>query len=381
MRNVEVTLIGDESREPYDRPPLSKQLLSGDWTAGQATIATSHGLASNGITALLGARAAALTESGVTLADGRELPADAVVVATGSRALRLDDSGTGQVHHLRTLDDALALGQRLRACSGDVVIVGGGFVGAEVATAALKAGRQVRMVEADAGPARRAVGAELSDVLADHYRSAGVELFLGRRTRRIVREGPALAVVLDDGTRLPADDVVVGIGAAPNVEWLPGSHGDGIRCTTGGRALDLPGRTYALGDVAAWPDPWGECRRVEHWTGAVDQARVVAAAIAGTPIPPLPAPYFWSDQFGTKLQLTGWPAHRRSVARFADRAGRLTAIYLDDRRRPVAALTANAPATLARCRPLIARRATLDEIVDTARLTPAPGIALRSPNG
>lgn len=368
----EVVLVGEEAEEPYDRPPLSKQVLSGVWSRDHTRLSTVAQLRDAGVQTLLGARVTALTPAGIELAGRDELAADVVVIATGSQAREHPDAaGSPRIHRLRTLTDSTQLAARLTA-NNVLILVGGGFIGAEVATAALAKGLCVTMIEAEAAPCLRALGPTVAHALAQRYAAAGVQLVTGRWARHIRSQGAAddgVDVIMDDGSKLHADDVVVGIGTVPATAWLAGNHPSGIRCDTSGRALDLPATAFAVGDVAAWPDPWGEHRRVEHWTTATDHARVVAATIAGVPPPTMPPPYFWSDQFGIKLQFTGWRHRATTTIGTMDRAGRLAYLHLDADDRVVAALTVNAPGTLARCRPWIALHETAEKVIQTLGLT------------
>jgi NADPH-dependent 2,4-dienoyl-CoA reductase/sulfur reductase-like enzyme len=262
----------------------------------------------------------------VELADGASLHADAIVIATGLAARTLPGQPAG-VHTLRTLDDALALRSALER-AGSLLVIGGGFIGAEVASSAHTRGLAVTVLEALPVPAARALGEELGGLTGRLMAEAGVDLrtgvwidgFVGADTEADGRIGVALA----DGTRVVADAAVVGIGGVPRVGWLDGGPaGDGpaaggasapagncgLACGPTGRVEGLPG-VWAVGDVAAWPDPTrGDRHRHEHWTSAGDQAAVVARDILGEPPPPPRVPYFWSDQFGLKIQLLGRPEH------------------------------------------------------------------------
>jgi NADPH-dependent 2,4-dienoyl-CoA reductase/sulfur reductase-like enzyme len=303
-----ITVVGDEPHAPYDRPPLSKGFLTApDEPSPDPLVQDDEDL---GAAWRLGVRAVALDPATrtVTLDDGEPLVADAVVLATGARARRLP--GTARlagVHVLRTLDDACALRAQL-AAGGALVVVGGGFIGAEVASSARALGLDVSVVEALptplAGPLGTSMGAAVAGLHADH----GVHLRTGVGVNRLLGADRVEAVELADGTRLPADAVVVGIGAAPEVAWLASSGLDvegGVRtdatCATG-----APG-VVAVGDCGrAYDVHLGRHVRAEHWTHALQQPVTAAATLLGAPTPYTAVPYAWSEQYGLHVQLAGW---------------------------------------------------------------------------
>ncbi|ELP65094.1 NAD(P)/FAD-dependent oxidoreductase [Streptomyces turgidiscabies] len=314
-----LVLIGDEAHRPYDRPPLSKEFLAG--TLGEAEL----GLETDGEDLraewLLGTRAIGLdrTDRSVRLADGRNVRADGIVIATGAAARTLPGAdGLTGVHTLRTLDDARALRDEL-ALGGRLVVIGGGFIGAEVASTAYALGLDVTVIEAAptplAGPLGETMGAVVSGLHADH----GVRLLCGTGVKGLSGESRVEAVLLADGRSVPADIVVVGVGARPCVDWLAGSGvalENGVKCGADGRT-SLAG-VVAVGDCANWYDPRvGAHRRVEHWTGALERpAAAVATLLAGGAVEtgvPRP-PYFWSDQYGVKIQFVGHAGVADSVA-------------------------------------------------------------------
>lgn len=313
-----LVVIGDEIHRPYDRPPLSKEFLAG--TLGEADLVLETDDEELGAEWLLGARASGLdrAERTVRLADGREVRADGIVIATGAAARTLPGSeGLAGVHTLRTLDDARALRAEL-ARGGRLVVIGGGFIGAEVASTAYALGLDVTVVEAAptplAGPLGETMGAIVSGLHADH----GVRLLCGVGVKGLSGESRVDAVLMEDGRSVPADIVVVGVGARPCVEWLAGSGvelDNGVKCGADGRT-SLAG-VIAVGDCANWYDPRaGAHRRVEHWTGARERpAAAVATLLAGGAVEPgVPRPpYFWSDQYGVKIQFSGHAAGADSV--------------------------------------------------------------------
>ncbi|MEU9053485.1 FAD-dependent oxidoreductase [Streptomyces sp. NPDC048384] len=313
-----LVVIGDELHRPYDRPPLSKEFLAG--TLGETELALETDDEDLRAEWLLGSRAVGLdrTERTVRLADGNEVRADGVVLATGAAARTLPGSeGLSGVHTLRTLDDARALRHEL-ARGGRLVVIGGGFIGAEVASTAYALGLDVTVVEVAptplAGPLGETMGAVVSALHADH----GVRLLCGVGVKGLSGETRVDAVLLEDGRSLPADIVVVGVGASPCVQWLDGSGvelDNGVKCGADGRT-SLAG-VVAVGDCANWYDPRaGFHRRVEHWTGARERPdAAVAALLAGGAVAPgVPRPpYFWSDQYGVKIQFVGHAAGADSV--------------------------------------------------------------------
>jgi NADPH-dependent 2,4-dienoyl-CoA reductase/sulfur reductase-like enzyme len=313
-----LVVVGDELHRPYDRPPLSKEFLAG--TLGEADLALETDDEDLRAEWLLGVRATGLdrADRAVRLSDGRELRADGIVIATGAAARTLPGSeGLAGVHTLRTLDDARALRDEL-AQGGRLVVIGGGFIGAEVASTTYALGVDVTVVEAAptplAGPLGAEMGAAVSALHADH----GVRLLCGVGVKGLSGERRVDAVLLEDGRSLPADIVVVGVGARPCVEWLAGSGvtlDNGVKCGADGRT-SLAG-VVAVGDCANWYDPrTGSHRRVEHWTGARERPdAAVATLLAGGAVEPgVPKPpYFWSDQYGVKIQFAGHATGADSV--------------------------------------------------------------------
>ncbi|QNP74652.1 FAD-dependent oxidoreductase [Streptomyces roseirectus] len=355
-------VVGDEVHRPYDRPPLSKEFLAGTLTAADLALETDdEDLAAEW---LLGARATGLDlaagDRAVLLGDGRRVAADGVVIATGAAARTLPGSeGLAGVHTLRTLDDAVALKAEL-AEGGRLVVIGGGFIGAEVASTAQALGLEATVVEAAPTPLAGPLGAEMGAVVSGLHTDHGVRLLCGTGVKGLGGERRVDAVLLEDGRTLPADIVVVGVGARPCVEWLAGSGvplDNGVTCGADGRT-GVPG-VVAVGDCANWYDPrTAGHRRVEHWTGALERPAAAIAALlagdgasAGVPRPP----YFWSDQYGVRIQFAGHAAGADSVTVEAGSPGDrdVLAVY----RRgdtPVAVLGMNQPRLFTRWRKQLA---------------------------
>jgi phthalate 3,4-dioxygenase ferredoxin reductase subunit len=311
-----IRLVGDEPDPPYDRPPLSKGALAG--TQPDAVPLLTAGQARDlGVELHLGTAVTAV-EPGrkrVTLADGSTLPCDVAVVATGARARRPPWPVGDGVHLLRTLRDCRALRTGL-AAGGPVVVVGAGFVGSEVAATCRSLGLPVTLVDPEPQPMARVVGPDTGRLLADLHRRHGTGTRFGVGVTGVRGRRGDLAVDLTDGTALACAVVVVGIGAEP----VDG----GIACDGHGRTA-TPG-VYALGDVAAWRDPGtGVARRIEHWTNAVEQAAVVAAAVTGAPGDPhRPSGFVWSDLYDWTLHVAGTPTAGTQVARLVRDGGFLT---------------------------------------------------------
>ena len=310
-----VTLIGDEAHEPYDRPPLSKQVLAGDWEPDRIALTPSDKLADLDLDLRLGATAAGFDLASRTLRitggetsgqNGAEtMEVDALLIATGARCRTLGEPREG-VHVLRSLDDCLALRADFDAAPDRVVVVGAGFIGAEVAATARTRGLDVTVVEALTAPLIRVLGPEMGEVCAAVHRDHGVDLRTGVGVEGFDGAGRVERVRLTDGSAVNASVVVVGIGVVPNTEWLEGSGlalDDGVVCDAAG--LAAPG-VAAAGDVARWPNRrFGEVMRVEHWDNAAAQGAHSARALLGAAEPYEPVPWFWSDQYDRKIQLAG----------------------------------------------------------------------------
>ena len=362
-----VTLIGAESRLPYDRPPLSKQVLAGDWEPERAALTDSEELASDEIGARLGLRATALDLDAreLTLHTGETVAFDGLVIATGARCRTMPGTeGLGGVHVLRSLDDCLALRGDLEAVPQRVVVVGAGFIGAEVAATARGRGLEVTVVEALPTPLSRVLGDEMGRVCAEVHRDHGVDLRTGVGVDRIEGDRRVERVALTDGSIIDADVVVVGIGVVPNTEWLDGSGlqvGDGVLCDASCLAAD---RVTAAGDVARWPNQlFGETMRVEHWDNAAAQGAHAARRLLNPETGPFtPVPWFWSDQYDRKIQLAGRvrPDDEVRVVNGSLDERRFAAIY-GRAGRIVGVLGFNRPRHVMRYRALIEQGATFDE--------------------
>ncbi len=311
-----ITMIGAETHVPYDRPPLSKKVLSGEWEPDRIALVRPDELQTLQLQMRLGVAAASLstTKRLVTLADGSAVSYDAIVIATGAATRRLSDQlEHDSVFELRTLDDALALRSRIVAGNLRVTIIGAGFIGLEVAATARLLGNDVVVLEGAAAPLVRGLGAEMGVAVTQLHADHGVPIRCGVQVLGIEDRGASLVVQLGDGDAVISDVIVVGIGVSPVTEWLQDSGltvRDGVVCDPTLNA-GVPG-VYAAGDVARWPNPQfdGEEMRVEHWTNASEQGLLVAKNLLATARGEQPeayssVPFFWSEQYGTRLQFIG----------------------------------------------------------------------------
>lgn len=367
----EVVLVGAETHPPYDRPPLSKQILSGQWSPHDAFLGTAEGTELDGSVELrLGTAAKALhtADHQLVLDTGEALAFDALVIATGTTPRTLQGRVPPGVHTLRTLDDSTAIRSDLLR-GGPLVVVGGGFVGAEVAAVARELGLRVTIVEALSAPMERAVGAAAGAICGQIHQAHGVTVKCNVSVEGCDGSSRVERVRLSDGAGLDAALVVVGIGVRPNTGWLETSAlplDNGVVCDEFGCA-DQENRIYSAGDVARWLNPrTGRRSRVEHWNSANEQARLVAHNITN-PHQQLAmdaVPYFWSDQYGEKIQLVGEADPRMQttvLTRRGDEAHRL--VLFSENGTLSAALGFGWARAVALCRRVITRGGSLEEAV------------------
>jgi NADPH-dependent 2,4-dienoyl-CoA reductase/sulfur reductase-like enzyme len=368
----ELVLIGDEPQLPYDRPPLSKEILRGEWDEERIAL-RQKSYEDLSVELMLGRRAVELRtdEREVGLEGGDVVAYDGLVIATGGSARRLPNQPLlDGVFTLRTLGDSLEIRAALGA-KPRVVVIGAGFIGAEVAASARQLGLDVTMIEALETPLARTLGTELGRILQRVHEREGVRVLCGRKVERFEGSERVTGLTLDDGTTVPCDLVVVGIGMSPSVSWLEGSSvvlDDGVRCDET-LATSVPG-IVAAGDVANWHNPlFGERMRVEHWTNAVEQARHAVGTLLAAPGQAKPfssAPMFWSDQFDIKIQGAGRPRPTDDLTVLGPtEEGKLLALYARAGRL-VGAVGFNQPPKLIRLRMLIAKRGSLDEALKIA---------------
>jgi NADPH-dependent 2,4-dienoyl-CoA reductase/sulfur reductase-like enzyme len=367
-----VTMVGAEAQAAYDRPPLSKTVLVGDDTA-PPYLRKPEQYAGLSVDLRLGRRAVALDPAAaqVVLDDGERLGYDAAVLATGATPRSLAGLGGPGAHLLRTHGDAVRLRDAIRR-HGRVAIVGAGFIGCEVAASARALGAAVTVVDVLPTPLARVLGEQVGAEVAKMHRAAAVDLRCGtgiEAVRALDRE--RLELTLSDGAAIAADVVLVAVGVTPAIGWLDGSGlslADGIVCDEFGRT-SAPG-VWAAGDVAAWWHPaLGAHRRIEHWSNAGEQAVAVArnllagdGGLTGTDT----VPYFWSDQYGVKIQSLGLPAPDDDVTlmRVGPRE-RLLAVY-GRAGRVTGVVGFGVPRHVMRLRPLLAESADYDAALAAA---------------
>lgn len=307
-----ITIVSDEVHLPYDRPPLSKEVLRKE--VDDTALKPRQWYDDNDITLRLGSAARSLDTAAqtLTLEDGTTLGYDELVIATGLVPRRIPTiPDLDGIRVLRTFDESLALREHASAAQR-AVIIGAGFIGCEVAASLRSLGVDVVLVEPQPTPLAAVLGEQIGELVARLHRAEGVDVRLGVGVAQVRGDTHVEAVVLTDGTELAADVVVIGIGSRPATDWLEGS-GVAIDSVDRGVLCDEAGRTsapnvWALGDVASWRDATGHQGRVEHWSNVADQARVVVPAMLGKEVPPVVVvPYFWSDQYDVKIQCLGEP--------------------------------------------------------------------------
>ncbi|MET7462955.1 FAD-dependent oxidoreductase [Nonomuraea sp. NPDC005501] len=368
-----LTLVGEERRPPYDRPPLSKQSLRGAWGADRVALRRHDALTTLTADWRLGVTAMALDTAArtITLSDGSALAYDGLVIATGVTPRRLP---AGHeligVHVLRTLDDALALRAGLRT-AGSVVIVGAGLLGSEVAAVAQQSGRNVTLVDPSPAPMTRQFGEHVARRCGELHTRQGVDLRCGAAVTALTgRDGRVTGVDLDDGAHVPADLVVLAIGAMPSVGWLADSGlvvSDGVECDHTCQAV--PG-VVAAGDVASWHHPHLGRMRVEHRMNATEQAIAAAGTLLGADTPFAPVPYFWTDQYDVRIQAYGvtGPDAQFQIVTDDPATGRFAALYGADGH-VIGAVTWNLPRQARLLRRYVAERAPWRQTLRQASTT------------
>ncbi|MGK9232285.1 FAD-dependent oxidoreductase [Inquilinus limosus] len=367
-----VTLIGAEIHPPYERPPLSKAALLAAEEPAATTVLDRDRAAALGIELVLGTEAVAIDRPArsVTLADGRTLPYSRLLLATGARPRRLAVPGHEQALYLRRFDDALALRPLLRP-GARLAVIGGGFIGLELAAAAVARGCGVTVIEAQPRILMRGVPAEIAAVIADRHRTAGVDLRTGIGVGRIEPDG---AVLLADGSRIAADAVIAGIGAVPETALaeaagLAVDNGVAVDATLATADPDI----FAAGDCAACAHPLYAGRRIrlEAWRNAQDQGSLAARNMLGRGEAIGAVPWFWSDQYELTLQIAGLADEGRTTVARDLGDGAMLLFHLAEDGRLVAASGIG---------PLgkVAREIRLAEMLIAQRAAPAPD-ALASP--
>jgi NADPH-dependent 2,4-dienoyl-CoA reductase/sulfur reductase-like enzyme len=304
-----ITIVSDEDHLPYDRPPLSKDVLRGE--TDDVLLKPAEFYAENDITLHLGTAATKLDTAAQTiaLANGEVIGYDELVIATGLEPKRIPSlPDIAGICVLRTLDESLALREHAGSIARAVVI-GAGFIGCEVAASLRKLGVAVTIVEPQPSPLASVLGTQIGEMVARLHRAEGVDVRCGIGVTGVSGTDHVEKVQLSDGTELDADVVVVGIGSRPSTDWLEGSGievDNGVVCDAAGRT-SAP-NVWAIGDVASWQDVSGHQVRVEHWSNVAEQARVIVPAMLGNDAPTaVVVPYFWSDQYDVKIQCLGEP--------------------------------------------------------------------------
>lgn len=327
-----ITIVSDEDHLPYDRPPLSKEVLRAE--TDDVTLKPAEFYAENNITVLLGngAKSVDTEAKTLTLADGSQLGYDELVIATGLVPKRIKSfPDLAGIHVLRNFDESLALRKEADSASRAVVI-GAGFIGCEVAASLRKLGVDVVLVEPQPAPLASVLGQQIGDLVTRLHRAEGVDVRCGVGVSDVSGDDRVRKVTLSDGTELDADIVIVGIGSHPATEWLEGSGleiDNGVVCDEAGRT-SAP-NVWAIGDVASWRDNVGGQVRVEHWSNVADQARVLVPTMLGQDPPAaVSVPYFWSDQYDVKIQALGEPEATDTVHIVEDDGRKFLAYYERD---------------------------------------------------
>jgi 3-phenylpropionate/trans-cinnamate dioxygenase ferredoxin reductase subunit len=367
----ELALIGAEREPPYERPPLSKAVLAGKEDEDRVFLRPADWYEEQQIDLRLGVRAVDLDAGHALLLDDSErLPYDRLLIATGAVPRTLDIPGADLpgVHTLRSLDDARAISADMTA-GGPVVVVGAGFIGAEVASVCRARGLNVTVIEPLAVPMTRALGEEVGGLFAELHRAHGVDLRLGEGVTTIRGAGRVEEVVTSSDTRIPAATVIIGVGVRPADGWLASAslaRADGVvvdeYCAT-----NLPG-VYAAGDVARWPyRPAGGAEtlvRLEHYDNAIRQAenatRNMLATTLGEQVPYTPVPYFWTEQFDWMAQYIGYAERWDQLVYRGEPASGAGAIFYLDTGRLRAVLSINRIRDLGALRKLVGAGARVD---------------------
>ncbi|WP_116376454.1 FAD-dependent oxidoreductase [Mycobacterium sp. MFM001] len=359
-----LTIVSDEVHLPYDRPPLSKEVLRSE--VDDVTLKPREFYDENNITLRLGSAATTLdtTAQTVTLDDGTVLGYDELVIATGLVPRRIpafpDLEG---IRVLRSFDESLAL-RRHASAAQRAAVVGAGFIGCEVAASLRGLGVEVVLVEPQPAPLAAVLGAQIGELVARLHRAEGVDVRTGVGVAEVRGQEHVETVILTDGAEVSADLVVVGIGSRPATDWLDGSGievDNGVLCDAAGRT-NVP-NVWALGDVASWRTPAGHQVRVEHWSNVAEQARAVVPAMLGRETPSnVVVPYFWSDQYDVKIQCLGEP-HATDIVHLVEDDGRRFLAYYERDGVVVGVVGGGMPAKVMKTRAKIAAGAPISDVL------------------
>jgi phthalate 3,4-dioxygenase ferredoxin reductase subunit len=371
----EILIVGDEPRQPYDKPALSKQFLTGQSRPDDLSLLPGGRAAELGLTLRLGSRAVHVDadQRRLWLADETAIDYDQLVLATGSSAREPAWAPSDGVFTLRTIEDGTRLRQALLEARR-VAVVGAGFIGAEVAAAARSLNCEVVVIDPLPAPLGRLLGAEVGALLSDIHDRHGVQTRFNRAVTSAYGDLGEMTLELADGSSVHADLVVAGLGAFPNDAWIAASGlpvDDGVLCDQYCR-VEGHDNIYAAGDVARWYDPRrAQTTRVQHWTNAVEQgAHVAQSMLTDAPSPYVPLHYVWSDQYDWKLQFvstSGSPATHEILGDFSRDPAHGVVAYGDEDGRFVAALTVNNPHALMNARRMLRTGRKLNEAVQTLR--------------
>lgn len=370
-----ITMIGEEVHHPYDKPPLSKEQLAADAPATGQTLLTTEELDRLDVELHLGIRATGVDPAAkVVHTDSGDHAYDHLVIATGVSPRTLPGSDLAGVRTVRTANDAAFLRGRL-ASTPRVLVIGAGFIGAEFAAAASAQDCHVTIIEAQGAPMSHLLGDRVGARLAQLHSDHGVTLRTSARFDHFVGETAVEGVALDGGEVLPADLVVVGIGASPATSWLEDSGlpvDDGVECDADLRVIGHP-EIFAAGDVARWPHAhYGEPIRIEHWTNANEHGALVAAGISGGDTPRANAPYVWSDQYGHRIQIVGLPSRGELVHLGGEGPRDLVAVYADESGTVVAGVVVDDTRAFMKLRKAVTKRIPVTELKPPLAPTTVP---------
>jgi len=344
-----IKIVSIEEHAPYDRPPLSKALLAGTKELHEIALRPAEWHSEQDVELLLGDGAAGLDvdRRRLELESGSSVDYEHLVIATGSRARQLPGSDQYQnVHTLRTLDDAVRL-RGVLAPGKRLVVLGAGLIGQEVAATAMGHGAEVTLIEAESLPLARALHPAMAQWLVDLQREEGVEVRLGVRVTEMIGDGDRLeALMLDDGSRVELDEMLVAIGVIPNSDWLPDEIG----------ALTLRPDIHGAGDVAGG----------DHWELAAHQGKAVAHAILGREAAPVPFTGWWSDVHGVRIQGLGQPAANDEIMIEGEPGERSFHAVVSRDGLPVAAIAVDSPRELPRLRKLLTERTSTEPTKEAA---------------
>jgi len=371
----DIRVLEAEEVRPYDKPPLSKEVIEASTAAEPPELLPQELADSLNLNVELGVEVTQLSprDNTVVTAEGEVIPYKTLIIATGSRPRQLPGgSDLPGVYTLRTRDDAINIREALTSDPSHVVVIGAGFIGSEFAAVARQRGHNVTIIEAMDIPMSHLFGPEVGKEVSSIHALNGTEVHAGARFARFVGDHRVEGIELEDGRYLPAELVVVGIGVVPNVDWLQSSEiplDNGIPVDEDFR-VEGQNNIYAIGDIALRTHPLLNIRtRIEHWTNAGEQAEELAAVLTNTSRRSPQLPYVWSDQYGSRFQIIGRPSMGELTYRYGDVAsGAMFALYADAKGQPIGAVAFNDNKAITRFRKCHKKNGTAEELV--AELTP-----------